>query len=87
MIKKRKVRKNPVKVTSAEIAMLKKDLIMKCWVDSGCSNDLYQVTSRLEQHAKEKTHAKQYCDRVYDYLADMGIHTTKDVKKVLAGFR
>lgn len=84
MPKKNTVKRHQALKDKREIELLKKSLVLKCWVESGYSDDLYQVTSRLEEYAKGKVGAKTYCDRVYGYLGDLGIYTTEDVQNIIA---
>jgi hypothetical protein len=63
--------------------MTGKELVKQMWEASGYSDDLFEVTSRLEEYAMKRTQVKTRCERVYLFLDKLGLYTTFDIMAIL----
>jgi hypothetical protein len=59
------------------------ELVKRAWEESNYSEDLFEITSRLEDYAMEFMGTKIKSDRVYWLLDNFGLQTTNKVMNVL----
>jgi hypothetical protein len=59
------------------------ELVKRAWDESGHSENLFDITQRLEDYAMEYTGVRIKSDRVYWFLDKLGLYSTNNVLDIL----